>query len=254
VKKRSGILLVVLLFVIVIAGAAEVLAGGIRQSLPEGQASISGSSLPVLLSSPIPGGLADETSERIAESADYQDPAVKNFVASHTHISGGANTIAQLSDLWEAIHANWTYTGNPTDTNEFHPAGETIGNGLKGNCLDYAILNAAIIESLGGTARVVSAYNPQGEGHAYAEVYAGDSVSGIMAVNAYIASRYHATALYLHTTAGPGNTTEYWLNLDWQAPYPGGPFFGDNGTYYASFLTGTGIRYEDNGNPVPSSG
>jgi hypothetical protein len=122
---------------------------------------------------------------------------------------------------------------------------------MKGNCLDFSILNAAAIESLGGTSRVVIAYNPEEGGHAYPELYIGDSMEDLQTVGTYIVSRYNATNLYWHTTRSPAGITQYWLNLDWQAKYPGGPFFADNGTYYASYLTGTGERYFDNGTLVP---
>jgi hypothetical protein len=250
VKKRSVVLLVLLLCFVVIAGAAQVLTGFIQAPVLSGTAPIPASSLPALGSLAASGATADVIAEQIAGSVDYQDPAVKNFVAAHTRSTGSGNTIAQVSDLWEAIHARWRYVPDPATTNQFHPAGDTIRNGLQGNCLDYAILNAAVIRYLGGTVRIVSAYNPQGEGHAYTEVYAGDSITGIMAVGDYLAARYNTTMIHWHSTTGPDGSTQYWLNLDWQAPYPGGPFFADNGTYYASSLTGTGLQYTDSGNPV----
>jgi transglutaminase-like putative cysteine protease len=86
------------------------------------------------------------------------------------------NTIAQVCDLWEAIYANWSNVRDPPDFNYYLPASDSIMNGLKGNCVDYAILNAAVIASIGGKARVVIAYDSQGNGHAYPEVYLGDSI------------------------------------------------------------------------------
>lgn len=95
------------------------------------------------------------------------------------------------------------------------------------------------------------AYNPEEGGHAYPELYIGNSMTDLQTVGIYIVSRYNATNLYWHTTRSPAGITQYWLNLDWQAKYSGGPFFADNGTYYASYLTGTGESYFDNGTLVP---
>jgi transglutaminase-like putative cysteine protease len=163
------------------------------------------------------------------------------------------NTIARVFDLWELIDGRWKYVRGPPDTSRYQAAGSSVTDGLSGNCLDYAILNAAVVKSLGGDARVVIAENPKEGSHAYAEVYVGNSIADIEPVGAYIAQRYNTTTINWHTVTGSGGKTEYWLNLDWQAQYPGGPFFADNGTYYATYLTGTGQRYGDDGTPVPDA-
>ena len=249
---RSVLFLV--LFLVVIAGASHAFTGYILHPPSGGQNASPQAPLPPL---PAPDGHAGqpgETDGRIAASADYGNPVVKNFISAHTRNNGSVNTIAQVSDIWEAIYTNWSYVRGPPDFSYYTPASDSIADGMKGNCLDYAILNAAVVASLGGQARVVTAYDPKEGGHAYAEVYMGDSLHDIQPVGTYIASRYNATTIYWHTTRGPDGNTEYWLNLDWQAKYPGGPYFADNGTYYASSLSGTGERFLDNGSLVAGSG
>ena len=247
-KKRSLILLLLVIFVI--AGAAAALSGMGGPTAPPVPGYSPAPALPALDTAHGPAGLPDGVSGQIALSADSRHPVVRSFVTEYSRSGSGANTFAGVIDLWEAIRGNWSYERGPGDFIVYHPASATIARGLKGNCLDFAILNAAMVESLGGRARVVTASNPVDGGHAYTEVYAGDSLAGIMPVGDYIASRYNTTAVHWHKTVGPGGETGYWLNLDWQAPYPGGPFFTDNGTYYASFLTGSGERYTDSGIPV----
>lgn len=237
------------LAIVVVAGAVLAFTGLIHQPVTGADPSPV-APLPTLPALAGHAGQPSETAGRIAQSADYQDPAVKTFVAAHTRSASGASTIAEVSDLWEAINANWSYVKGPPDFSYYHAASYSITSGMTGNCLDYAILNAAVITSLGGKARVVTAYEPTEGGHAYTEVYMGDTLFDLQAVGNYIASRYNATTIHWHTTNGPGGKTEYWLNLDWQAKYPGGPFFLDNGTYYASYLSGTGERYRDNGDLV----
>jgi hypothetical protein len=168
----------------------------------------------------------------------------------HTRTPEGKNTISQVCDLWEAITNHWNYTPDPPEGNNYQPASESISNGLVGNCLDYTILNAAVITALGGESRVVTAYDSDGKGHAYPEIYLGNSAEDIQTIGTYLQSRYNTTAVFWHSTIGPDGTTSYWLNLDWQARYPGGPLFVDNGTYYASSVSGNGERYTDSGYPV----
>ncbi len=248
---NSRVALTVLLLVM-LAGAAVVFTGCIQQPVNQAQTPTPEISLPAL---PVLTGHEGEpsiTAQRITRSADYQNPVVKIFVRASTRSTGGASSIAQVSDVWGVISANWTFVRGPPDSSNYTPASVSITDGFTGNCLDFSILNAAVIRSLGGTARVVIVYNPVEGGHAYPELYIGDSMRDLQATGAYITKRYNATNVYWHTTTDPSGMTEYWLNLDWQAKYPGGPFFVDNGTYYASYLTGTSERFFDNGTLVPN--
>jgi len=238
----------------VIAAAGVALFGAAQHAAPPGSAAPpapgvpSGPGIPVLLGQP---GTANATAARIAQSADYQSPAVRAFVDAHTAKgAGGPSTLADVFSVWEAIYANWTYVRDPPGFNLYLPASRSVTGGMKGNCLDYAILNAAAVESLGGTARVIAAYDREGNGHAYTEIYVGDSMDAVRQVGDYIAARYSARTVHWHIADGPSGEKEYWLNLDWQAGYPGGPIFADNGAYYASFLSGKGARYADNGTEI----
>jgi hypothetical protein len=245
-KPRSVLLLALL--IVVAAGAVVVISGFNQPQVT--QISSPAIQLPVLPVLSGHAGTPSETARRIARAADFQDPAVKNFVAAHSPNGGGAPSIAEVSNLWEGISADWTFVRGPPDSSNYTPASVSLADGMEGNCLDFSILNAAVIASLGGTARVVIAYNPEEGGHAYPELYIGDSIRDLQSAGTYIAGRYNATTMHWHTTTGPFGRTEYWLNLDWQAKYPGGPFFADNGTYYASYLTGNGERFFDNGTLV----
>ena len=251
-NARSVLLLLVCLAAVAAAAAGMALLGAAKPAPPSPAASTVPapqlSPLPVLAGEP---GRINDTSRRIAESADSGSPEVQAFVAAYAPGTGtGSATVAQVFDVWEAIYANWTYVRDPPSFNLYQPAGDSIRAGLKGNCLDYAILNAAVVGALGGSARVIAAYGPRGDGHAYAELYVGDSMESLRQAGDYIAARYNARTVYWHVAEGPGGKKEYWLNLDWQAQYPGGPIFPDNGEYFASFPSGTGARYADNGTLV----
>jgi hypothetical protein len=181
----------------------------------------------------------------ISKAIDYLNPTVKNFANQQVqHSSSGTYNLNQVADIWQSIYNQWTYVSDPPNFDYWTSASDSITNGLKGNCADYAVLNAAVIESIGGTARVVTACAPGGSPcHAYAEVLIGSS--GIQSDANYICSRYNCKTINYHVFTTSSGLTQDWLNLDWSANYPGGPFFQDDGTmqiYYpnGAHLTSTG--------------
>ena len=174
----------------------------------------------------------------ISQAIDYTNPVVRNFATSKIErSSGGVYNIAQICDVWDPIHAQWTYIGYP-DHWYYTPASESINVGLKGNCLDYAILNAAIIEAIEGSSRVIVTQDDKGQWHAYAEEYVSDNYADLQSITDYLRNRYGVSTVYYHSYQDPSGNTEYWLNLDWQANNPGGPFFQDNGTYKIFYPNG----------------
>jgi len=91
-----------------------------------------------------------------------------------------------------------------------------------GDCDDYAVLTASLIEAIGGATRVVLAYG-SGQGHAYTEVYLGDIDSNsTRAVLNLLQKKYGCDLIYGHLTE---ENRSFWLNLDWNSTHPGGPLF-----------------------------
>src|SRR5208283_3489713 len=184
---------------------------------------------------PTPIGSGEDTeANQISQAIDYlNSPTVHNFALQQVqHSSAGYYNIAQICDVWQTIFNQWSYVNDPPDFDYWTSASDSINNGLKGNCADYATLNAAVIESIGGSSRVVTACAPGGSPcHAYAEVYLGNSHSGLQTASNYICSRYNCGSIHYNTITDAQGNTEYWLNLDWQAQFPGGPFFQNDGTY-----------------------
>jgi hypothetical protein len=179
----------------------------------------------------------------VSKAIDYLNPTVKNFANQKIqHSSGGTYNIAQICDIWQSLFNQWTYVSDPPNFDYWTSASDSITNGLKGNCADYAVLNAAVIESIGGSARVITTCAPGGSPcHAYAEVGLANSQSGLQTASNYICSRYHCNAINTHSSTDAQGNTEYWLNLDWQANYPGGPFFQDDGTLQIFYPNGNYI-------------
>lgn len=200
---------------------------------------------------------ADQRAEAISRAVDYQNQIVRNFaVAQIRKTSGGNYSIRQVCDIWEKIFQEWTYIGDPEDYVYYTPASESIRTGLKGNCLDFAILNAAVIQSINGKARVIIAKNSQGVWHAYPEVYMGNSLTEVRTYAEYISQHYAADTVYWHQETDSRGVTRYWLNLDWSADHPGGRLFADNGRYDVYYPDGTHSWFTDTGypgNPAPAS-
>ena len=180
-----------------------------------------------------------------SQAIDYANPVVKNFANSHVKsINGGAYDqigVNQISDIWDSIRPPyWTYVSDPANFDSYTSASDTITSGLKGNCEDFAILNAALVEAIGGSSRVITACSPDGSScHAYAEAYITNDYSSLQSTTNYLRDRYGVTPVYYHSYLDPSGNTEYWLNLDWQANNPGGPFFQDDGIYKIFYPDGT---------------
>ena len=93
-----------------------------------------------------------------------------------------------------------------------------------GDCDDFAILMSSLIENIGVSTRIILAHGPFG-GHAYAEVYLGkldDEDHKVERILNWIRNEYNTGEVRTHIDM---NTGDVWLNLDWSAEHPGGPFF-----------------------------
>jgi len=168
---------------------------------------------------------------------DGGNPVVRDFALnaiSPTH--SGTYNIDQVCDIWDNVTPQWTYVSDPNNpVGQFWDylafASESITVGLKGDCDDYAILNAALVEAIGGNSRVVYAANPTDGAHMYAEAQFADT-----SFVPEIQSRYTFNGtVYYH----PGN----WLNLDWfdypkNATHPGGNYFADSGVIWTIYKDG----------------
>jgi hypothetical protein len=179
----------------------------------------------------------------IRDALDSRNPVTRDYAVSIIpRAHGGAFNLAQACDLWEDVYRNWTYVDDPRGSEYFSPASRTISLGLKGDCDDFAIVVAAMIESVGGSARIVTAQNST-SGHAYPELYIGNSSAKFEEAAAYIRHRYHVTDVGCHITSGEDGP-RYWLNLDWWSTHPGGRFFADDGERIAYYPDGRWERVE----------
>jgi len=168
----------------------------------------------------------DEIGSAIYNAADYQNPTTRDYALSLVRSDhSGEFNIAQICDVWEQVYRKWTYVNDPQGTDYLSPASRTISISLKGDCDDFAVLVAALIEAIGGNARVVLASDSSSDGHAFPEVYVGDDYKDLRAAAYYICERYGCKTIWYQKTEGYFGTDEYWINLDWWNDHPGGDFF-----------------------------
>jgi hypothetical protein len=179
-------------------------------------------------SEPGPEPSAPETTAmRLAKALDPMDPVTRNAAARLAAQSQGAFHVEQVAEIWTAVRRNWRYVNDPRGRDYFASAHETIENGYVGDCDDFAIVLTSMVTAVGGEARVVLMEGPQG-GHAYAEACVrGEPTQVAKALGKHYRARWRTylqgaaprTISYRRTEACP-----IWLNLDWNASVPGGPY------------------------------
>ncbi len=94
----------------------------------------------------------------------------------------------------------------------YSPANRTIALGLAGDCDDFAILNAACIEAIGGIARIEGGFCTGG-GHAWGEVLIGLRSEWERAQK-LICQYYQDSDKQLVPNIDDNGF--YWLPLDWE--------------------------------------
>ncbi len=171
---------------------------------------------------------------RINAAIDYWNPDTRSFLlplVDRRH--GGYYNIAQACDIWDYCRAHWVYISDPYPLlfDSFAAASETIAAKLRGDCDDFAILLATAVRLIGGTAMVIAEKTEEG-GHAYTLVYLGSDRNLVVMNVVYIMLRYGLT---MDNSGKDFFIIEYpewgcWLSLDWQADYPGGPFWAKRGS------------------------
>ena len=175
----------------------------------------------------------DKKANSISQAIDYTNPTTRDFAVGLVKNTNGGSYdkigVNQICDIWDTIRPpHWTYVNDPGGVDYYSPASRTINLGLKGDCDDFAILNAAVVQSTGGKSEIITACD-SASCHAYALMYINDNEADLQSTTNYIGSRYGVKTVYYFrsdsTLLGPG----YWLNLDWWADNPGGQFFNDNG-------------------------
>jgi len=179
----------------------------------------------------------DSIREEIDEKINRGNQAVRDEGLKLVGNKSGARRIDQISSIYNNMVGRWTYVDDWKGLEQFQYSNYTLtigkdaGSSGKGDCDDFSILLASLIESIGGTPRIILAYSPSlGEGHAYTEVYLGkaDEQNGeAYRIIKWLKSEYNVENISYHKDLDNG---DLWLNMDWWkepggAKHPGGPFY-----------------------------
>lgn len=162
---------------------------------------------------------------KVLKAIEYENPRVRNFaiMAATKHLKnmigyGNYRTTIQCFAVFKEINNRWYYVSDPKGKDYIASASESL-NYLSGDCDDHSILMAACIKSIGGTPRLIHT-----GGHIYPEMLIGNK-NDLETIN-YLIKKI------LFTEESKNKQIHYhidergqvWLNLDYTAKYPGGPF------------------------------
>ncbi|HEX9979167.1 MAG TPA: transglutaminase [Flavobacterium sp.] len=165
---------------------------------------------------------------RIINAVEYDNPRVRNFavMATTKHFKdvkkyGDYRAVIQCFAAFQEINSRWNYVNDPKGRDYIASASESIMY-LSGDCDDHAVLMAACVRAIGGTPRLIHT-----TGHIYPEILVGRK-SDLEVVNYLIKE-------VLFPKESKGQDIHYhidergavWLNLDYTAKYPGGPFMSE---------------------------
>jgi hypothetical protein len=165
---------------------------------------------------------------KIIDAVEYQNPKIRNFAIvainkNFMNLKGyhDYSTIVQAFAVFKEINSRWNYVSDPKGHDYIAKATESVQY-LSGDCDDHSIFMAACIKSIGGTMRLIHT-----KGHIYPELLIGSKID-LERIN-------YAIKKELFPTESRNKPINYhidergkiWLNLDYTAKYPGGPFMNE---------------------------
>lgn len=165
---------------------------------------------------------------KIINAIEYQNPKIRNFaiMATSKHfkdVKGYSDyrTIIQCFAVFKEINSRWNYVSDPKARDYIATARESLLY-FSGDCDDHSILMAASIKSIGGTPRLIHT-----TGHIYPEILIGSQNDlekvNFLIKNVLFINESHQKKLHYHVD----ERGQIWMNLDYTAKYPGGPFLSE---------------------------
>jgi transglutaminase-like putative cysteine protease len=133
---------------------------------------------------------------------DPYDTGVRKMAAVSAKKYPGQYNIYQLCSLFDDTKSRIDYISDPRGRDLWSAPGETLEVGA-GDCEDYAILLASLVEAIGGTSRIYLT-----DTHAFASVYIGDADNTSLIVEAI--RQYYGDLPVYYTTDEYGS----WLLMD----------------------------------------
>lgn len=166
----------------------------------------------------------------VTAAIDSTHPVTRNTAVRIAAEDQGPYHVEQVANLWTHVRGRWRYVNDPRGSEYFAAASETIENDYAGDCDDFAIVLIAMIAAIGGDARLVMMDGPNG-GHAYAEACIRDTPEeAARRLSRYYRGhwdRYLGRQRVQQIHFRSSTECPVWLNLDWNAGVPGGPYGGE---------------------------
>ncbi|MBL7735498.1 MAG: transglutaminase domain-containing protein [Chitinophagaceae bacterium] len=169
-------------------------------------------------------GPLTKTVKALHSKVDHRDSVVRNFAVRYSleyfdeyHPKYGSTT--RVLSLFKYINAHFRYVSDAERDEYFATARETILNGLGGDCDDHTILMVSALSAIGARCRMTLT-----EGHLYPELFCGDKhqFEKMQSAILHLFSGEIKDNIYYHEQDG-----QYWINFDYTANHPGGPFVSD---------------------------
>ncbi len=165
---------------------------------------------------------------QILESIEFNNPKVRNFAlyATTQHFKDVKGyhkdrRMIQCFAVFKEIRNRWNYVNDPKNTEYIASASESLVH-FSGDCDDHAILMAACIRAIGGTPRLIHT-----GGHIYPEMLIGKKAdleqANYLIKNVLFKEETRGKEIHYHVD----ERGQIWLNLDYTARFPGGPFMSE---------------------------
>lgn len=165
---------------------------------------------------------------QIIDAVEYNNPQVRNFalLATTRHfrdIKGyhEQRKMIQCFAVFKEIRNRWNYVNDPKGREYIAYATESLQH-FSGDCDDHAILMSACIRAIGGTPRIIHT-----GGHLYPEMLVGTKadleIANYLIKEILFPDESRGKEVHYHID----ERGQVWLNLDYTATFPGGPFMSE---------------------------
>lgn len=165
---------------------------------------------------------------KIIDAVNYGDPEVRNFALMATtkyfrNVKGykKQRLMIQCFAVFKEVRDRWNYVNDPKGREYIADANESVQH-FSGDCDDHAIMMSACIRAIGGTPRIIHT-----GGHLYPEMLVGSKAdletANYLIKEVLFPEESRGREVHYHID----ERGQVWLNLDYTARYPGGPFMSE---------------------------
>jgi hypothetical protein len=162
---------------------------------------------------------------QIIKAVEYDHPKVRNFALTATtlHFKDAKRqpehrVMVHCFAVFKEVRNRWNYVSDPKGQEYIASASESLQH-FSGDCDDHAILMAACIRAVGGTPRLIHTGD-----HIYPEMLVGKKADLEAAIFLIKEVLFPIESIGKEIHYHIDERGQIWLNLDYTARYPGGPF------------------------------